>query len=80
LSSMFIVDAAIGVALAILLFFQLFSPIFMLVAALVILVRAGIFSYLVAHRLPHLRGLVFFASMLLLVVGEMVITFGVKPF
>lgn len=80
LSSMFVVDAIAAITLAALLFMQLFSPWFVLVSAIVILVRAGVFSYLVAHRLPQLRSLVFFSSVLLLTVGELVIAFGVHPF
>jgi hypothetical protein len=80
LSSMFFVDSIVAVTLAILLFFQLVSPWFFLVALVVVLIRAFIFSYLVSTTLPHLRGLVFATCFILLLAGELVLTFGIRPF
>lgn len=79
-SSMFFVDAALSVGLAVSLFLQFFSPWFMLLSAALLLLRAGVFSYLAADRLPTLKGLVFFTCFVFLVCAEMVLTFGLQPF
>lgn len=78
LSSMFFVDAVVAVALALLLVAQLVMPVFVLFAAVIILGRDALFAYLMADRVPHLRPLVFFACFALLVLGELVITFGLR--
>jgi cation transport ATPase len=73
LSGLFLVEMAVGVAMAILLFLQLYSVAFVYAGLLVLLVRAGVYSYIASHRLPHLRGLVFSTTLFLLVLGEIVI-------
>ena len=74
LSSMFFVDAIIAVGLALCLFLQLFSGWFVLLSGALILLRAGVFSHLVAERLKHLRSFVFFTCFVLLLAGEILLT------
>jgi hypothetical protein len=78
LSSMFFVEAIAAVALTVLLFLQLFSHWFVIGTALVLLIRAGVFSYLAVDRIKTLRSLVFFTCFVLLLAGELVMLFGTK--
>jgi hypothetical protein len=73
-SGMFVIDAIAAVCFAVLLFLQLFSPWWAFVAVVLIVVRSALFSYLVSHRLTHLRSLVYISCFALLVLGELIIT------
>jgi len=79
-SGMFFVDAVVTVCLVMSLFLQFFNTWFVLASAILIVARAGIFSYLASDRMPHLKGLVFFTCFVFLVAGELVLTFGLQPF
>ncbi len=79
LSSLFYVEAISAVACALLLFLQFFHDAFLILTILVLLLRSAVQAYLVSRRVTHLRGLVYFTSLFLLVCGELVLSFGFRP-
>lgn len=79
LSSVFIIETISAVTFAVLLFLQLFSYVFAYVVLLLIFVRILALSYTFTYRFKHLRGLVFFTILFLLVCGELVLVWGANP-
>ena len=73
LSGLFMVEMATGVAMAIVLFAQLYTVYAIYAGLLVLLIRALVFSYAVSYRLTHLRGLVFCTCAFMLTAGEIII-------
>ncbi len=73
LSGLFFLEMATGVAMAIVLFAQLYTPYAVYVGLFVLALRALAFSYAVSHKLTHMRTLVFCTCGFLLIIGEVII-------
>jgi hypothetical protein len=80
LGRLFFIEAMLTATMAVFLIGQLAFPALTYVTLALIVGRAFLYAYVVSHRLPQLRGLVFATGAIVLVAGEFVILFGTLPF
>jgi len=80
LSQMFFTETVLTAIVAILLVGQIIFPFLAFFTLAILLFRGFFYAYLISHHLTHLRELVFGAGAILLVIGELIISYGFAPF